>query len=274
MRQFLRRLAPLALAGLVLVSLAPVTHAANLSLSEAERYEVELLNRYRAALGLVGVKIDSRLTAIARARSQDMADKNYFAHQQPDGKWAWDLMTEAGITWYGAGEILAWNAYDSLAESAENAAWQWRNSSSHYAVIKDVNMNYVGVGVVSDGSKKIWTAIFMKGPDRTGAWARSGTTTYGDSGWKLWNGLRVKTRNVTLRWSGADVKLSVLTSGFYYYRVEKRLNGGAWQPFVSATTARYKSVTLTQGILYEFRVRGRDRKGNWGSWSAPFAVRP
>src|SRR5919107_3033349 len=164
MRLLLRRLAPVVLASLVLAGFVPVTHAAGLTLSQAESYEVQLLNKQRAALGLVPVRVDSRLTAIARARSYDMAKKDYFGHRQPDGKWAWDLMTAAGITWYGAGEILAWNHGSAdLGPSAENAAQQWRNSPGHYAVIKDANFNYVGVGVALDGEKAIWTAIFMKG---------------------------------------------------------------------------------------------------------------
>lgn len=276
MSQLLRRIAPLALAGLVLVGLVPVAHASgDLTISGAEKLEVELLNKQRAALGVVGAKVDSRLTAIARARSQDMADKDYFAHQQPDGKWAWDLMTAAGITWYGAGEILAWNMSGTLQESAEGAAQQWRNSPTHYAVLKDPNFNYVGVAVVVDGSKKIWTAIFMKGPDRTGGWAKMGTATLGLTSLKtLSTGGTVSTRSVTFNWTGGDIKLSVLTSGFRDFQLQKRINSGSWQTLTSSTTAKSRTITLTRGNTYYFRARARDRNGNWGTWSAALQVRP
>jgi hypothetical protein len=277
MRLLLRRLAPVVLASLVLAGLVPVAHAAGLTLSQAESYEVQLLNKQRAALGLVPVRVDSRLTAIARARSYDMAKKNYFGHQQPDGKWAWDLMTAAGITWYGAGEILAWNHGSAdLGPSAENAAQQWRNSPGHYAVIKDVNFNYVGVGVALDGEKAIWTAIFMKGPDRTGAWGKMGTATLGSTSTTLTSaGSLVGLRSVSFNWTGADVKLSVLTAGLYTFQLQKRLNRATdWMPFITSTTRTGTTVTLTRGKLYEFRVRARDKKGNYGAWSAPIEVRP
>lgn len=272
----LRRLAPFALAAFVLVGVVPVAHASDdLSISAAESYEVTLLNKQRAALGLVGVKVDSRLTAVARARGQDMAAKDYFGHQQPDGKWAWDLMTAAGITWYGAGEILAWNTWGTFRESAENAAQQWRNSPSHYAIVKDANMNYVGVAVVVDGSKKIWTAIFMKGPDRTGGWGRMGTYSFGATGTKvLSDGRTVTTRSTTFNWTGSDVKLSVLTAGFRDFQLQKRINGGSWTTHLSSTTTKSRTMTLTRGNTYEFRIRSRDRNGNYGGWSASLVIRP
>jgi uncharacterized protein YkwD len=277
MRLFLRRLAPVVLASLVLAGLVPVTHAAGLTLSQGENYQVQLLNKQRAALGLVPVRVDSRLTAIARARSNDMAQKDYFGHQQPDGRWAWDLISAAGITWYGAGEILAWNHGSAdLGPSAENAAQQWRNSPTHYAVIKDANFNYVGVGVALDGVKAIWTAVFMKGPDRTGAWGRMGAASLGRTSTTVTStGSVVGLRSVSFNWTGADVRLSVLTAGLYTFQLQKRLNRATdWMPFINATTRTTATATLTRGKLYEFRVRARDNKGNSGAWSAPIEIRP
>jgi uncharacterized protein YkwD len=264
----LRRLAPLATTAALLVTLAPAAvQAADLSIAQAEVREVSHLNAQRAALGLVPVRIDSRLMAVARSRSKDMAAKDYFSHQEPDGDWAWDLMNRAGIRWFAAGEIIAWNTWGTLAESAASASKQWHDSPGHYAIIKSRDYNYVGVGLAIDGSKKIWTAVFMKGPDRTGAWsAMNGMTV--NPGIASASG----TRSVTIAWRGSDVRLSTLTSGFYTFQVQRRVNGGPWILVWSATAYTNKTVSLSRGDRHEFRLRARDRAGNFGSWSAPMGI--
>ncbi len=132
---------------------------------------VGLLNQDRTAAGLVPVQTDSRLMAIARARSVDMATKHYFSHTQPDGRNVFDILNAQHITWYGAGEIIAWNNYPGLDLSTANANSQWMNSPGHKAIVLSTTLNYVGVGLAIDAStgKKLWTAVYIKGPDRTGA---------------------------------------------------------------------------------------------------------
>lgn len=265
-----RRVASLATTVALLLTLAPAAAlAADLSVAQAETREVSHLNAQRAALGLVPVRADSRLMAVARARSKDMATKHYFSHQQPDGKWAWDLMNDAGIRWFGAGEIIAWNTWGTLSDSAAAASQQWHDSPGHYAIIKSADYNYVGVGLAMDGSKKIWTAVFMKGPDRTGAWAvmdgaKVNVGTASSSG----------TRSVTISWRGNDVRLSTLTAGFASYQVQRRVNGGSWILVWTATAYPSKTVSLSTGDRHEFRIRAKDKAGNYGGWSAPVGVTP
>ena len=131
---------------------------------------VGLLNADRAAVGLVPVRVDSRLMAIARARSVDMVAKHYFSHTQPDGKNVFSILTAATVTWFGAGEIIAWNNYP-IDVSASTANRQWMNSPGHKAIVISTNLNYVGVGLAVDPAtgKKMWAAVYIKGPDRTGA---------------------------------------------------------------------------------------------------------
>ena len=86
----------------------------DLTVDQAEAKVATLLNQQRTDVGRIVLRVDARLSAIARARSEDMAAKGYFAHQQPDGDWAWDLMTAAGVKWYAAGEIIAWNSWADL----------------------------------------------------------------------------------------------------------------------------------------------------------------
>lgn len=229
------------------------------TVAQAEAEMVRLLNEDRTSAGLVPVQVDSRLMAIARARSVDMATKHYFSHSQPDGRNVFDILNGQGIKWYNAGEIIAYNTYP-IEATAGAANRQWLNSAGHRAILMSNDMNYFGVGLAIDGAKKIWTAVYIKGPDRTGAKATAKTPV-------IATGTTATTKKVTVNWSGADVKLQVLTSGLHSYQVQRRTDGGAWTTVTAGTTGTTLSQNLPTGHTYEFRVSARDKAGNWGAWS-------
>src|SRR5258706_5010659 len=88
-----RRLAALTLVAILAAAIAAPAAATatatstpvdDATLSAAETAMVSALNADRAAHGLVAVRVDPRLMAIARARSDDMVAKDYFSHTQPD----------------------------------------------------------------------------------------------------------------------------------------------------------------------------------------------
>jgi uncharacterized protein YkwD len=257
-----------ALAGvtlLVAAFLAPSTAAAATdpwTVSQAEQEMVKLLNADRTSAGLVPVQVDSRLMAIARARSTDMATKHYFSHTQPDGRNVFDILTAQNITWYGAGEIIAWNNYPTLQLSTPTANTQWMNSPGHKAIVMSTTLNYVGVGLAIDAAsgKKYWTAVYIKGPDRTGATSTTKAPT-------VTAGATSATKKVTVSWTGADVRLQVLTSGFNYWQVQRRTDGGAWTTVWASTTQPSMTLDLHGGHTYDFRTAARDKAGNWGAWS-------
>ncbi len=250
-------------------AVAPLTAAATTTtdpnapdVSALEQTELGLLNKDRIDAGLVAVRADARLMAIARARSEDMVANDYFSHTQPDGRNVFDILSADHITWYNAGEIIAWNNY-SLDLTAGVANSQWMGSAGHHAIIVSTDYNYVGVGFAMDPAtgKKLWTAVFMKGPDRTaavaatsrsvGAWTRTGTSL---------------TRTVKVTWSGHDPRLQVLTAGFRSFTVQIRTDSGSWRTVYSSTTLRAWSYRAWRGHRYEVRVLGRDRAGNRGRW--------
>jgi uncharacterized protein YkwD len=261
-----RRLASLFLAVVALgaVSAPAVTHASyavdEATLDAQEAAMVKLLNADRTAVGLVPVQVDSRLMAIARARSNDMVAKGYFSHTQPDGRNVFDILTAAHITWYTAGEIIAWNNYpiDSTTSAANR---QWMGSPGHHAIIVSTSYNYVGVGLAVDPAtgEKIWTAVYLQGPDRTGARAGVGKPSVAA-------GPTTATRRVKVPWSGADVRLQVLTAGLHHFTVQRKADDGAWATTWSSTTALSGTFTLYLGHRYEIRVAAVDRRGNRGSW--------
>jgi uncharacterized protein YkwD len=232
--------------------------AATLTAQEAQM--VSLLNADRAAIGLVAVRTDPRLMAMARARSADMIANDYFSHTLPDGRNVFDIIAASGIAWYGAGEIIAWNNYP-MEFTASTANRQWMNSPGHKAIVISTDFNYVGVGMAVDGTtgKKMWTAIYLKGPDRTGAQARLAKPSIG-------TGTRT-TRRVTLTWSGSDVRLQVLTAGLRNFVVQRKVDGGAWKTITPSTTYRSLRLSVLKGHVTQFRVAARDRAGNRGAWS-------
>jgi uncharacterized protein YkwD len=262
-----RRLASLAIAALLgfaiaapgaaVAETAPVDQAA---LSAAETAMVAALNLDRTSHGLIRVRVDTRLMAIARARSNDMVANNYFSHVQPDGRNIFDILTAQHITWYNAGEIIAWNAFP-MDSTVAAANYQWTNSPGHYAIIMSTSYNYVGVGLAVDPAtgKKVWTAVYLRGPDRTAARA----TVYTP---RVVAGPTSNTRYAKLAWSGYDVRLQVLTSGLRSWSVQRRVDGGTWTNVLVGTTLRSTTVKMYVGHRYVFRFTARDRAGNHGAW--------
>jgi hypothetical protein len=132
-------------------------------------------------------------------------------------------------------------------------------SPSHKAIVISDDYNYVGFGVAiaADGTR-YWAGVYLRGPDRTPSWVRTGT-------WSKVN-LDGRYARVTVRWSGGDVRLQVLTSGLRYYQAQRRRDGGAWYDY-GTTTAGHLTARWMRGHTYEFRVRSRDRAGNWSGWA-------
>jgi uncharacterized protein YkwD len=228
------------------------------AIAAAESGALTLINKERSERGLVPLRLDSRLASIAGARASYMASTGVMSHTEKNGDNVFDRIEDANIAWYGAGEIIAWNNAGDLQYSAAYAVQAWMNSSGHKAIIVSKDYNYVAFGLaVTSGGKRFWAGVFMKGPDRTGAWTKISTVSK--------TAVSSTKTAVTIKWSGADTKLQVLTAGFRYFNAERRRDGGAWSSF-GYTTGTALKQTWDQGHTYEFRIRARDKSGNWGGW--------
>jgi uncharacterized protein YkwD len=263
MRSITRRPALILLAFAMLTALAPVSTATAASytvaeVSEAEQALQSLVNDKRSSLGLVALRWDSRVAELARERAEYMAATGHFSHQEADGEDVFDKIADSGITWYGAGEIIAWNNAEDLDASAAFAMQGWMNSPSHKAIIVSKGYNYVGFGMaIGEGGKRYWAGVFLKGPDRTGAWTKVISVAK--------RVVDADTTKVFIRWDGNDTKLQVLTSGLRYYQIARRINGGSWAAY-GTTTSETTTKYWPRGWTVEFMVRARDKAGNWSTW--------
>ena len=261
-----RRLVPVLLAGLLLVPVTgnvsatepdPFVPVPEAVLAQAELDLVTLTNSKRTARGLVKLRIDPDLMAIARDRARVMAANDDMSHTEPNGQKVFDRIRSAGLTWYGAGEIIAWNNYPMEYSPAE-AIRAWMDSPGHKAIMISTGYNYVGYGAAESATGKLYYAgLFVKEPDETGARAKFRTISK-----QRVSAAKVR---VTIRWKGADTRLQVLTAGLRYFEVQRRRVGGTWHSW-GTTTATYRNVTWLRAYDREVRVRARDRAGNWGSW--------
>lgn len=136
------------------ISSAPSTEETSSQLSAYELKVVELTNAERAKNGLPALQIDAELSKVARMKSQDMYDNNYFSHTSPTYGSPFDMMKTFGITYRAAGENIAMG--QQTPEEVVNA---WMNSSGHRANILNASFTHIGVGYVS--GKNIWTQMFI-----------------------------------------------------------------------------------------------------------------
>jgi uncharacterized protein YkwD len=259
-----RRLAPVLLAVLLLVPLAgtvsavdqePVTDAI---LTQSGADLVVLMNRERTNLGLVPLRIDPALMAIARTRADVMAANDVMSHTEPDGHNVFDRINASGMTWFGGGEIIAWNDYPTEATSVVASMQAWMASPGHHDIIVSTAYNYVGFGAaVSATGKRYYAGVFVQEPDHTAPWAHFGTISKHSV-------IHHRVR-VTIRWSGGDTLLQVRTAGLRYFEVQRRRVGGAWYSW-GVTTSTQRTITWLRPYDHEVRVRSRDRAGNWSSW--------
>ena len=128
----------------------------DLIITADEEMIFDLVNKARVIAGLSELKVDKELLRVARIKSQDMVDSNYFAHNSPIYGTPFQMIKNFGISYKSAGENIAGN---SSVEAAFNA---WMNSSGHKANILGNSYTHTGIGIV-DSPKygKIFTQMFV-----------------------------------------------------------------------------------------------------------------
>ncbi len=128
--------------------------------SGSEADLVSLTNRSRASAGLKALKVDSTLKSVARWRSKDMIDRDYFSHTIPGFGKVWDKLHDIGYCYKVAGENIGWNNYpDDIATAAIHSMFM--DSPGHRANVLGKTWDVVGIGAYKGPTgKKMWTVIF------------------------------------------------------------------------------------------------------------------
>lgn len=119
---------------------------------------VRLVNIERSRNGLQALKENWELSRIARYKSADMANKNYFSHTSPTYGSPFRMMESFGIRYSSAGENIAMG--QRTPQEVMNA---WMNSPGHRANILSPSYTQIGVGLAKNqNGKAYWTQMFIK----------------------------------------------------------------------------------------------------------------
>lgn len=101
-------------------------------------------NEKRVENGLPPLAMNTELSDAALAKAEDMIEKDYWAHNSPDGTTPWYFIKNSGYNYVYAGENLAKGFTDS--SDVVNA---WMASSSHKENLLSENFKDVGFAVKS-----------------------------------------------------------------------------------------------------------------------------
>ncbi|MEB1809289.1 MAG: CAP domain-containing protein [Bacillaceae bacterium] len=123
-------------------------------ISEIEQQVIDLTNAERRRAGLSDLQADTSLSNVARAKSNDMQENNYFSHTSPTYGSPFDMIRDFGVDYNAAAENIAQGQ-----QSAEQVVQAWMNSEGHRANIMNGNFTHIGVG--HNGNGNYWTQMFI-----------------------------------------------------------------------------------------------------------------
>lgn len=139
-----------------------------------ENEVVRLCNVERQKAGIQPLSNNEMLRQVARYKSNDMLQNNYFAHESPStGYQPWDLASTFNYSYKAFGENIWMTKVEGDLSSpnamldyrssvtAQKMVQDWMNSPGHKANILNPNFNKIGVGVAfSDCGRSYATQEF------------------------------------------------------------------------------------------------------------------
>lgn len=132
-------------------------HYTSASVSAQEQSAGNLLNSDRARYGLSALTIDPVLSRIARVKSEDMRDQQYFAHTSPTYGDVRNMLTMMGYSYVSASENIAHHATVEKAQAA------FLSSPGHRRNVLSKSFTHVGIGVAYDAKGFVYlTQIFCR----------------------------------------------------------------------------------------------------------------
>lgn len=118
---------------------------------------LDYVNKEREARGLKPLKMNKELTKLARMKSEDMVENNYFSHNSPTYGSPFEMLKDNNITYRSAAENIAGN------NDVYRAHERLMASTGHRKNILDPDFDEIGIGIV-EGSRygMIFTQIFAE----------------------------------------------------------------------------------------------------------------
>lgn len=105
---------------------------------------VEETNAERSGNGLGALTLNNKLSQAAQAKANDMAARNYWSHNTPEGSPPWTFFASAGYDYTAAGENLAYGF-----DNSDATVVAWMNSPGHRANIMNGDFKEVGFGIAN-----------------------------------------------------------------------------------------------------------------------------
>jgi uncharacterized protein YkwD len=137
--------------------------AADQEIRQLEDEAFGAVNNERAQNGLTAMTHSEELRLIARAHSQDMADRQYFAHEDPEGHGLQHRLEVNAVACSFAAENIAYaTGYDNPVPVV---VADWMQSEGHRNNILDwdgeVVWEYAGMGVAIGDETVYFTQVFL-----------------------------------------------------------------------------------------------------------------
>ena len=211
------------------------------------------------------LRIDPALMKIARDRADVMAATDKMSHTEPDGSNVFDRMNAAELT-------LVRRRRDHRLEHLPGAVLDGRGDPRLDGIARpprDHGLDRLQLRRLRGGHLVVGQALLRRR-------VRQGTRPHGPVGevrQLLAQVGRSTHKRVTVRWSGGDSKLQVLTSGLAPIRGPVAGASAATGTPGRRPASTSRSMTLVRGVAYEFRLRARDKAGNIGTWRT-VGIRP
>lgn len=113
---------------------------------------VELVNEHRRSVRCPELVWMQAVANTAQGHSDDMARRNYFNHESPEGQGPGDRLRAQGVTFRSMGENIALHP-----GSPRDVLTQWLASPGHRRNLDQCSYTHHGIGV-RDG---LWTHLFI-----------------------------------------------------------------------------------------------------------------
>lgn len=116
-----------------------------------------LVNNERVNAGVQPLKLANDLSYVARVKSKDMRDQDYFDHTSPTYGSPFQMMKDFGLSYTSAGENIA-----AGQDTAVQVMEAWMNSRGHRQNILNPSFAEIGIGYVEGGDYgSYFTQMFM-----------------------------------------------------------------------------------------------------------------